>query len=117
VRTSSIRKPLPSAAPPPCCWRSIRSELVRTRRGPAGGGYSLEQYENDRPYSASSFLSVAIAEVFGNALAGKSKERENLVTRPCGALTTGRGMPWRAMVVYGHTRGSRTGMAQSHNQH
>src|SRR5687767_8776822 len=49
--------------------------LVRGRRGPAGEGRSLEQYVNDRPYVASSFLSVAIAEVFGSALAGKSKER------------------------------------------
>ena len=30
--------------------------LVRNRRGPAGEGFSLEQYVNDRPYAASSFL-------------------------------------------------------------
>jgi hypothetical protein len=42
--------------------------LVRDRRGPSGEGRSLEQYVNDRPYVASSFLSVAIAEVFGTAL-------------------------------------------------
>jgi 3' terminal RNA ribose 2'-O-methyltransferase Hen1 len=36
------------------------------------------QYVNDRPYVASSFLSVAIAQVFGSALAGKSKERPDL---------------------------------------
>lgn len=53
--------------------------LVRNRRGPAGEGGALEQYVNDRPYAASSFLSVAIAEVFGSALAGKSKERPELV--------------------------------------
>jgi hypothetical protein len=35
--------------------------LVRDRRGPSGEGYALEQYVNDRPYAASSFLSVAIA--------------------------------------------------------
>jgi hypothetical protein len=34
--------------------------LVRNRRGPAGEGGTLEQYVNDRPYVASSFLSVAI---------------------------------------------------------
>jgi 3' terminal RNA ribose 2'-O-methyltransferase Hen1 len=44
--------------------------LVRNRRGPAGEGGLLDQYVNDRPYVASSFLSVAIAEVFGTALAG-----------------------------------------------
>src|SRR6266853_3561278 len=56
--------------------------LVRNRRGPAGEGGALEQYVNDRPYAASSFLSVAIAEVFGSALAGKSKERSELVNMP-----------------------------------
>jgi 3' terminal RNA ribose 2'-O-methyltransferase Hen1 len=53
--------------------------LVRNRRGPPGQGRTLEQYVNDRPYVASSFLSVAIADVFGSALAGKSKERPELV--------------------------------------
>ena len=56
--------------------------LVRNRRGPAGEGGALEQYVNDRPYAASSFLSVAIAEVFGSALAGRSKERSELVDMP-----------------------------------
>jgi 3' terminal RNA ribose 2'-O-methyltransferase Hen1 len=53
--------------------------LVRNRRGPRGEGGALEQYVNDRPYAASSFLSVAIAEVFGSALSGSSKERPELV--------------------------------------
>jgi len=53
--------------------------LVRNRRGPGGEGRALEQYVNDRPYVASSFLSVAIAQVFGSALAGRSKERQSLV--------------------------------------
>ena len=34
---------------------------------------------NARPYAVSSFLSVAIADVFGSALSGKSKERPELV--------------------------------------
>jgi 3' terminal RNA ribose 2'-O-methyltransferase Hen1 len=53
--------------------------LVRTRRGPAGEGGALEQYVNDRPYVASSFMSVAIARVFASALGGSSKERPGLV--------------------------------------
>src|SRR5262245_18157640 len=53
--------------------------LVRNRRGPGGEGRALEQYVNDRPYVASSFLSVAIAQVFGSALQGRSKERDSLV--------------------------------------
>jgi 3' terminal RNA ribose 2'-O-methyltransferase Hen1 len=56
--------------------------LVRARRGPAGAGGSLEQYVNDRPYVASSFLSVAIAQVLGSALAGRSKERPDLADAP-----------------------------------
>ncbi len=53
--------------------------LVRERRGPAGEGGSLGQYVNDRPYVASSFMSVALARLFGSAMAGRSKERPELV--------------------------------------
>src|SRR6266542_292384 len=56
--------------------------LVRNRRGPSGEGGALEQYVNDRPYASSSFLSVALAEVFGSALSGTSKERPELVNTP-----------------------------------
>src|SRR5690348_8087110 len=52
--------------------------LVRGRRGPGGEGRIREQYVNDRPYAASSFMSVAIAEVFGTAMAGRSRERQEL---------------------------------------
>jgi 3' terminal RNA ribose 2'-O-methyltransferase Hen1 len=53
--------------------------LVRNRRGPSGDGGTLDQYVNDRPYVASSFLSVAIARVLGSALGGRSKDRPNLM--------------------------------------
>ena len=56
--------------------------LVRTRRGPSGEGGALDQYVNDRPYVASSFLSVAIARVLGSALGGASKGRPELVDQP-----------------------------------
>lgn len=46
------------------------------------GGESLFQYVNDRPYAASSFLSVAIVKAFGTALSGRSKDRPELVTVP-----------------------------------
>ena len=42
-----------------------------------GGTRALEQYVNDRPYVASSFLSVALAQVAREAMAGRSKERPN----------------------------------------
>ena len=56
--------------------------LVRSRRGPSGEGGTLDQYVNDRPYVASSFLSVAIARLFGSALGGRSKERPELTDVP-----------------------------------
>jgi 3' terminal RNA ribose 2'-O-methyltransferase Hen1 len=42
--------------------------------------FLLGQYVNDRPYTASSFMSVAIAQVFGSALQGRCKERPELAT-------------------------------------
>jgi 3' terminal RNA ribose 2'-O-methyltransferase Hen1 len=51
--------------------------LVRGR-GPAGEGGQLEQYVNDRPYSANSFLSVAMGRIFATAMGGRSKERQEL---------------------------------------
>ncbi len=47
-------------------------------RGARGAGRTLAQYVNDRPYVASSFLSVALAQVFGSAMGGRSKERPTL---------------------------------------
>jgi 3' terminal RNA ribose 2'-O-methyltransferase Hen1 len=56
--------------------------LVRNRRGPSGEAHALEEYVNDRPYAASSFLSVAIARTFGTAMTGRSKERQELADTP-----------------------------------
>ena len=53
--------------------------LVRGRRGPGGEGDALKQYVNDRPYVASSFLSVAMARIFASAMGGSSKGRPELV--------------------------------------
>ncbi|MBW4564605.1 MAG: 3' terminal RNA ribose 2'-O-methyltransferase Hen1 [Mojavia pulchra JT2-VF2] len=47
-----------------------------------GRSTRLEQYVNDRPYVASSFLSVAIAQVFGSALSGRCKDRPELAQTP-----------------------------------
>jgi 3' terminal RNA ribose 2'-O-methyltransferase Hen1 len=54
--------------------------LVR-RRG-RGEPVSLEPYVNDRPYAASSFMSVALAKVFGTAMTGRSAERPELAGVP-----------------------------------
>ena len=57
-------------------------ELIRGRgrgsRGAPSPVFALGQYVNDRPYAAGSFLSVAIAQVYGSALGGRSKERPEL---------------------------------------
>ena len=50
---------------------------VKLVRGPRGAA-SLEQYVNDRPYVASSFLCVAIAEVFRTAMQGRCDQRPDL---------------------------------------
>src|SRR5437762_13075163 len=42
--------------------------------------FLLAQYVNDRPYVASSFMSVAISQVFGSALQGRCKDRPELAT-------------------------------------
>lgn len=52
--------------------------LVRGRN--ADQSFLLAQYVNDRPYAASSFMSVAIAQVFGSALQGRCKDRPELAT-------------------------------------
>ena len=56
--------------------------LVRNRSLPPGSGFALQQYVNDRPYAASSFLSVGISRVFGTALNGQCKERPELAQTP-----------------------------------
>lgn len=43
-----------------------------------GGGATYDQYVNDRPYAANSFISSAIAEFFSTAMSGRSKERQEL---------------------------------------
>ncbi|RTQ51508.1 3' terminal RNA ribose 2'-O-methyltransferase Hen1 [Hymenobacter gummosus] len=52
--------------------------LVRSHRGPAGEGFALEQYVNDGPYAASSFLSAALAKAFNTAMNGTCKDRPEL---------------------------------------
>lgn len=44
--------------------------------------FTLQPYVNDRPYVASSFLSVAIAQVYGTALNGRCQDRPHLVNQP-----------------------------------
>src|SRR5437867_7875712 len=68
--------------------------LVRNRRGPGGESGTLDQYVNDRPYVASSFLSVAIARVFATALVGRSKGRQELAEAPIPSSDTSSVIQW-----------------------
>ena len=52
--------------------------LVRDGRHPAASRFALARYVNDRPYVASSFTSVAIGRLFGTAMTGRSKERQEV---------------------------------------
>lgn len=54
--------------------------MIRGRRH-RKSGLPLDQYVNDRPYAASSFLSVAIAQVFGSALRGRCPQRPELAEK------------------------------------
>jgi 3' terminal RNA ribose 2'-O-methyltransferase Hen1 len=44
--------------------------------------FLLGHYVNDRPFVASSFLSVALSQVFGTAMSGRCKDREELAQTP-----------------------------------
>ncbi len=63
---------------------------VRLVRGKSGSGGVSDQYVSDRLYAASSFLSVALAQVFSTALAGQCKARPGLMKQA---------MPWEATVA------------------
>lgn len=57
-------------------------DFARKRKGPGGKDRVLQRYVNDRPYVASSFLSVAISDVFSSALNGRCKDRPDAVEKP-----------------------------------
>lgn len=54
-------------------------DMVRGAKNMSGDGFSLGQYVNDRPYVASSFLSVALSKAFSSAMNGHCKDKPELV--------------------------------------
>ncbi|MDQ1721316.1 MAG: hypothetical protein QOI26_1050 [Pseudonocardiales bacterium] len=52
--------------------------LVRGRKGPSSDGFTLGQYVNDRPYAASSMMSMALSKVFRTAMTGRCDARPEL---------------------------------------
>lgn len=67
--------------------------LVRGRTSPDDA--PLAHYVNDRPYAASSFLSVALARVFHSALNGRSRDRQELADTPIPLQATLHAVPCR----------------------
>jgi 3' terminal RNA ribose 2'-O-methyltransferase Hen1 len=66
------------------------------RGGPPGEGHALQQYVNDRPYVASSFMSVAIGRVFGTAMSGRSQSRQALADSTLPLLAKVSALPCRS---------------------
>ncbi|HZD10886.1 MAG TPA: 3' terminal RNA ribose 2'-O-methyltransferase Hen1, partial [Candidatus Binatia bacterium] len=66
------------------CTAALLLEIdpIRLVRGGGASGFALSQYVNDRPYVASSFMSTAIAQVYGTALNGTCRKRPSLVDTP-----------------------------------
>ena len=70
--------------------------MVRGKsRGRRASGL-LGQYVNDRPYVASSLMSVAISQVLGTALGGRCKDRPQLVEQPIPLVVRIEVLPVRA---------------------
>jgi 3' terminal RNA ribose 2'-O-methyltransferase Hen1 len=73
----------PEATPERCTVALLLEvDPISLVRGKGHDEGRFDQYVNDRPYVASSFLSVAIAQLFREALGGKSKDRPELAQTP-----------------------------------
>lgn len=73
----------PDAAEDRCTFAlTVHVDPVALVRGKGKTDGLLDQYVNDRPYAASSFLSVAISRALNTATAGRSKERQDLADSP-----------------------------------
>jgi len=57
-------------------------DLVRGPKGRSTPDFSLGHYVNDRPYAATSFLAVALGQVFRTAMRGECKARPELAATP-----------------------------------
>ncbi|MEM7595128.1 MAG: 3' terminal RNA ribose 2'-O-methyltransferase Hen1 [Cyanobacteria bacterium P01_A01_bin.83] len=68
---------------PERCTATLLLEIdpVGLVRGKSSGQGTLQQYVNDRPYAASSLMSVAISKVFRTALAGRCNNLPDLAER------------------------------------
>jgi 3' terminal RNA ribose 2'-O-methyltransferase Hen1 len=72
-------------ASPDRCTASLLVEvdpIGLVRRGRGRPAFALAEYVNDRPYVASSFMSTAIAKVYGTALSGRTDDFDALAATP-----------------------------------
>jgi 3' terminal RNA ribose 2'-O-methyltransferase Hen1 len=73
----------PEASDDRCrCCLLLDVDPVGMVRGKGQSEGLLDQYVNDRLYVASSFLSVALSQVYGSALQGRCKDRPGLAETP-----------------------------------
>ncbi|MCI4649811.1 3' terminal RNA ribose 2'-O-methyltransferase Hen1 [Phaeodactylibacter sp.] len=64
-------------------WLDINPvALTRSRGKSYAASFQLSHYVNDRPYTASSFLSVALSKVYGSALNGNCSAHPELPGQP-----------------------------------
>lgn len=71
-------------AEPEECTAALLLDInpIDLSRGKVGTGVSgLFDYINDRPYAASSFLSTALARVYGSAMSGSCREKPELAEK------------------------------------
>lgn len=88
----------PEASDEKCtCAMLLEMDPVRLVRGSGKGREPAtgEQYVNDRPYVASSFMSVAMNDVFRSTLNGTCRERPHLVSQPMPLVMTLSAVPSR----------------------
>ena len=75
----------PEASPEKCLVALLLDidpiALVKNSRNTAGASFTLGHYVNDRPYVASSLMSVAIAKAFSTAMNGTCAKRPELVAQ------------------------------------
>lgn len=72
----------PEAGPQRCTAAPLLDvDPVGLVRGKGDSEGLLDQYVNDRPYTASSLMSVALSQVFGTAMGGRSKHRPDLAAQ------------------------------------
>ncbi|MBC8140785.1 MAG: 3' terminal RNA ribose 2'-O-methyltransferase Hen1 [Armatimonadetes bacterium] len=91
--TANVYYPESSPERTTACLAVRIDPVAIVRGGSKSAPASLAEYVSDRPYAASSFLSVAIAEVFGTALGGRCEKFPEAVDAPLALSATVYALP------------------------